>query len=868
MKRYKKKLSIMLCALFLCTFFSGLGFQEVHAVDVGYVSKAYVDKARYNPGNTVVISADLANTSGTAWNGTLYLQISHNESLIYSTSQSASLTAGQTRTVAFNWTSSTTDFQGYMVKIYTSSSDYKTTAIDVSSNWTKYPRYGYVTDFGGSISQSTITKQINALTQDYHINAIQFYDWMWRHETPLKRTNGVNVDSSWTDLFDNEVSLSTLQNYISALHSKNGAAMAYMMSYAAREGYTNYNVNPQWGLFSDTNHQSQLNVNFNNGRYLWLFAPTNTSWQDFIANAYKDSINTIGFDGIQMDQMGQRNAVYDYNGNSYNLGSSFSSLINAVKSQLQSNNLSKNKLTFNIVDGTVNGWGLDDISRNANTDFNFSEIWWLSNNYNDIRNYVEQLKNNSSKKATVLAAYMNYNDNTGTRYEAENAAYSGVDVATNHTGYSGTGFLQNFAQQGDYVQFTVNAPESMTYPLVFQYGDNSDNATRTVYIDGTKIGQVGFHPQGTWDKFVYDAYIDTYLTAGNHTVKISYDSADSGAINLDSLSLSLFDENSIRLADAAFAASGATHIELGAGMDDVTMLPSEYYRNTSKTMSGSLKSAMKQYYNFITAYENLLYDSSINYSDQGNQYISINNQTISGSGTNGSIWHLSRETTDYDILHLINLSSESDTQWRNTTSAPTLKSNLSVKYYMSPDASISGVYVASPDTNQGVSQSLSYTTGTDSTGYYASFTVPSLNYWDMIYIKRNIATPANQTYEAEKAIKTNVTVNTNHTGYTGTGFIDGFAEQGDEVTFQIAVPTTGSRSLSFKYGNSTGYAATRHVYIDGSYAGTLSMANLSSWDTWSTASLSATLTQGIHHVCMYYDSSDSRGINLDSLTLN
>jgi len=833
-----------------------------------YINKTYVDKSRYNPNDSATISVSMTNSSGVSWSGTLYLVITHNETQVYSTSQSVTLSNGQNLVKTFQWTVPSTDFQGYLVKAYTSSSDYKTGAIDVSSNWAKYPRYGYIPNFDNTITQTAATNQINTLSQDYGINAFQFYDWMWRHEVPIKRTDGINVDASWTDLFNRNITWSTIQNYVNAVHSKNGKAMAYMMSYAAREGYTGYGVDPSWGLFQDTLHQSQLNVNFNNGKYLWLFAPTNTSWQTYISNAYKDAINTGGFDGIQMDQMGQRDNIYNYNGASYNLSTSFSSLVNASKTALQANNSSKSYLDFNIVDGTVNGWALDDVSKNANTDFNFSEIWWKSNNYNDMRNYIEQLRNNSNKKATVIAAYMNYNENLGPKLEAENATYNGVNVATNHPGYSGTGFLENFAQVGDYVQFTVNASESMTYPLVFQYGDSTDNATRTIYVDGTKIGQAQFHPQGTWDKFVYDAYINTFLTAGNHTIKISYDSGDTGAINLDAMSLGEFDENSIRLADAAFEASGATHIELGAGLDNAIMLPHEYYPNTSKVMTGSLQNAMKSNNKFITAYENLLFDSSINYGDQGNQYITINGQPISGDGTNGTIWHLSRMTTNYDVLHLINLTNESDSQWRNSTSTPTTKTNLSVKYYLAPNANISGVYVASPDANEATSQQLSYTTGTDSTGYYVSFTVPTLAYWDMVYIKRTIAAPTGNVYEAESAIKTNVTTNTNHTGYTGTGFVDGFAESGDEVTFQVNVTTAGSHNLNFKYANNTGYTATRHVYVDGTYAGTLNMANLANWDTWGTANVTSNLTQGIHTIVIYYDPADSRGINLDSLTIN
>lgn len=833
-----------------------------------YVDKVYTDKSRYDPGNTATISVDISNTSGVTWSGTLYLLITHNESTAYTTSTSVTLTNGQHATRTFSWTTPVTDYQGYMVKAYTSSSDYQTGAIDVSSNWTKYPRYGYIPDFDSTITQNDIDTQINALTQDYYINSYQFYDWMWRHEVPIKRTDGINIDSSWTDLFDRTIVWDTVQNYITAVQGKNSKAMAYMMSYAAREGYDGYGVSPTWGMFQDTAHASQLNIPFGNGKYLWLFAPSNSSWQNFIGAAYEDCIDAGGFDGIQMDQIGERSPVYDYNGSSYDLQNSFSSLVNAVKSRLYNNNPARSYVDFNIVNGAVDGWAVNDVASNANTDFNFSELWNLSSNYNDVRNYVEQVRNKSGRKAMVLAAYMNYYENLGTRYEAENATYYGVDFANNHPGYSGTGFLQNFAQVGDYVQFSINASESMTHSLVFQYGDNSDNATRTVYIDGVNTGKVHFYPQGTWDAFVYDAYINTYLTAGSHTVKISYDSDDTGAINLDCLSLGQFNEASIRLADAAFAASGATHLELGAGLDDVTMLPHEYYPNMSKVMSGSTKTAMKSYYKFMTAYENLLFDSNLNYCDQGNQYISISDQSISGSGNSGAIWHISRMSTDYDILHLINLKNENDSQWRNSTNTPAALSNLTVKYYMASNASISGVYIASPDFNNGTSQSLSYSTGTDSVGFYVSFTVPGLQYWDMVYVKRTIPAPAYNRYEAETAIKTNVTTNTNHTGYTGTGFVDGFAEQGDEVTFQVNVSSAGNHSLVFRYANNTGYTSTRHIYVDGAYAGTVNMPNLANWDTWSTASVSVNVTSGIHTVCMYYDSSDAYAINLDNVVVN
>jgi len=64
---------------------------------------------------------------------------------------------------------------------------------------------------------------------------------------------------------------------------------------------------------------------------------------------------------------------------------------------------------------------------------------------------------------------------------------------------------------------------------------------------------------------------------------------------------------------------------------------------------------------------------------------------------------------------------------------PEIQENLKVKFYT--DRKISSVYLCSPDFSNCESLSLSHDKGTDSNGKYIEFTVPSLQYWDMIYMK-------------------------------------------------------------------------------------------------------------------------------------
>lgn len=857
----KKVTAIFLVLVLLVT----LDVPTLQATTNPDITKVYLNKAKFSPLETATITVDVTNTTDSSWTGNVYLDILHLESSVYATSSSQTVGAQSTEEVTFTWTVPNDNFKGYLVKASIDASNYETTAIDCSSDISKYPRYGYVAEFPEGQSTAESEAMIKELSTDYHVNAFQFYDWMWRHDEMIKRTNGV-VDSTWVDLFGRTISTDTIRDLISSVKAQNAGAMAYVMSYAAREGYDNFGVEASSGLYSDRNHNSQLNVDFGNqSTYLWLFNPANKIWQDYIIGQYEDTIDTLAFDGLQIDQMGQRNNIYDYEGRPVYLEDTFSSLVNATKEAVGSNS----QVTFNVVDGTSDGWALDDVSMNANTDFGFSEIWWQSDQYNDMKEYIEEFRTKSEGKALVLAAYMNYRDNTGTRYEAESATLTNVTTNTNHPGYTGTGFVDGFGELGDSIVFNVNASEDGLYPLVFRYSNNiGSTATRNVYVDNTKVGTILFKDLDSWDTWTHlDAFYSTDLTAGNHTIKIAYDADNTGAINLDSLTFGEFDENSVRLADATFAASGAFHIELGVNENHATMLPHEYYASLSKTMRGDLREAMMEQYDFITAYENLLFDADINYGDGGTQFVDIAGEAVSGSGESGKIWTIIRQKDHYDMLHLINLTGENDTQWRNATSSPTTKSNLNVKYYIGANKSVTGVYLASPDLNDSLTSSLSYTTGSDSKGTYVSFVVSSLEYWDLVYIKSTDNSPANHIYEAESAVKVNVGVNTNHTGYSGTGFVDSFAEQNDTVSFSISVDEEKDYTLNFRYANATGYQATRAVFVDGEFVGKVYLDSLANWDTWGTGEIGLKLKAGPHHVVLLYGQYETTAINLDYMSV-
>lgn len=349
------------------------------------IQRVYTDKARYTPGATAVITAELTNNTGASWSGSIALAILHLESTSYTASQNVSLAAGASTTVTFNWVTPTTDFQGYLAEITAGTTDYGATAVDVSSVWTRYPRYGYSDDFPSSETSSQSTAKMQELERDYHINAVQFYDWMWRHEQLIQRTGG-QMNATWTDWSGKIIASQTVLNQVAAAHGLGQAAMAYSMVYGALNNYQSVSgVDPSWGMYTDTTHTNQDRFDFGPGfpgTSMYLFAPDNPDWQNYITNQYNDAVATLGFDGVHLDQLGQRDGRYDYWGNSVDLVNSFAPLLRATRDRVASGS----ETTYNIVNGGISALsstGSSALNRWANLNVAFAYHNVSTNTWSD-----------------------------------------------------------------------------------------------------------------------------------------------------------------------------------------------------------------------------------------------------------------------------------------------------------------------------------------------------------------------------------------------------------------------------------------------------------------------------------------------------
>ncbi|MDQ1722223.1 MAG: dextranase, partial [Pseudonocardiales bacterium] len=687
------------------------------------LTDAYVNSARYAPGSAVTVSAVLRESTGVgSWSGNVAYTLTHLGATVSTGSVAATVAANGTTTVNWSVTPPSTDFTGYLVQISAGAST-AATAIDISSNWTHFPRLGALTSYKSTTTAASADAEIATLARRYHINAVQFYDWMWRHENPVQHNSDGTLPASWTAWNGDVISPAAVKTYITAAHNRNVAAMPYSMSYAALQNYqTVSGVSPTWGLNYASNgtpwafmmKPNQPNTN------LYMFNPANTSWQNFITAKYVDQITSMGFDGTHLDQLGNWGAMTDTSGTPVDLQAGLASLVSAAKTALSST--TGKVVGFNAVDG----FGGDNVASAKRTDYLYSELWDNHETYQSIKTYLDTQRLESGAIPAEIAAYPNTKNDSGPSYEAESASRSaGLTVASDHPGYTGTGFVANYGAAGDSVTFTVNAPEARRYSVVLRYANaTAADSTRTVTVDGTVIGHVVMPKDSSWDNWHYDSDIVTpTLTAGNHTVSISVGAGDSGYINLDNLVLGTLDTTSVQLEDATIAASGASHIEMAQNDE---MLSAPYFPDFNKQMTNGLRDWMKDYYDFITGYENLLYGPDVHSVDSGTQFVQIAGQPTSGDASANTVWTNVKKTSTNDVIQLINLLGNNGT-WRDAGKAtPPVQTNLAVKYYLGPDENPTAVRVASPDTSHGASTSLSYTTGTDSTGRYLSFTVPRL----------------------------------------------------------------------------------------------------------------------------------------------
>ncbi|WP_433225239.1 PQQ-dependent sugar dehydrogenase [Microtetraspora malaysiensis] len=123
-----------------------------------------------------------------------------------------------------------------------------------------------------------------------------------------------------------------------------------------------------------------------------------------------------------------------------------------------------------------------------------------------------------------------------TVYQAEDATLSQASVATNHTGYTGTGFVDYVNTVGGYIEWTVNAASAGPATLTFRYANGTTtDRPMDIAVNGTTAGSRAYPATGNWDTWADDT-VTANLNAGANTIRATATTAGGGP-NVDKLTV-------------------------------------------------------------------------------------------------------------------------------------------------------------------------------------------------------------------------------------------------------------------------------------------------------------------------------------------
>jgi hypothetical protein len=126
--------------------------------------------------------------------------------------------------------------------------------------------------------------------------------------------------------------------------------------------------------------------------------------------------------------------------------------------------------------------------------------------------------------------------------EAESMLLRGPGIATDHAGFTGSGFAAGFQSTGDSLALATSPASAETYQLSVRYanstGGDGQNVTRTltVSVDGGSARTLSLPPTANWDTWAV-ATVPLSLSAGRHEIAVVRGAGDSGNVNVDSVAV-------------------------------------------------------------------------------------------------------------------------------------------------------------------------------------------------------------------------------------------------------------------------------------------------------------------------------------------
>lgn len=258
------------------------------------------------------------------------------------------------------------------------SSDGGRSALDVLERPLQRLRYGFVSGFAPGRDLRGLADNARRL----HLNAIQFYDWMYRHADLLP------PGEEFEDALGRKISLAVVRDLVQAVRAVGSLPLGYAAVYAV--GAEHWEEWKDAGLFHAEGSPWML------ADFLWNVDPSDERWLRHFTGDLRRAVDEVGFAGFHLDQFGAPKRASRADGQVVDLAEAFTTMIERVRAALPDARLVFN----NVNDFPV--WA----TAGAPQDAVYIEVWSPHDELGHLAGLVAKARALAPGKPVSLAAYL------------------------------------------------------------------------------------------------------------------------------------------------------------------------------------------------------------------------------------------------------------------------------------------------------------------------------------------------------------------------------------------------------------------------------------------------------------------------------
>jgi dextranase len=150
-------------------------------------------------------------------------------------------------------------------------------------------------------------------------------------------------------------------------------------------------------------------------------------------------------------------------------------------------------------------------------------------------------------------------------------------------------------------------------------------------------------------------------------------------------------------------------------------------------MDAEMQAIIGRTYDFVVRYENVLALNTVDATESRADALTVDGIATGGRSAYDRLVVVVRQGAGFETFNLVNLVGLAHGLWHEALpGGPAPQADLAVRIRV--DAPVSRIWAASPDGDDASARILDFTTGSDADGDFVTFTLPRLDYWQMIVL--------------------------------------------------------------------------------------------------------------------------------------